>query len=167
MPIARNEIRSTDMTTSMTVPSDREILITRELAAPRRLVFEAWTRPEHVARWWGPRGYTLEVCEIDLRPGGAWRFVQRAPDGSEYGFRGEYREIVPPERLAYTFEFDGMPGHVSLETITLEERDGRTMVTNRVLFDSVEDRDGMLASGMEQGMREKLDRLAELLATMA
>jgi uncharacterized protein YndB with AHSA1/START domain len=167
MPIARNEIRSTDMTTSMTVPSDREILITRELAAPRRLVFEAWTRPEHVARWWGPRGYTLEVCEIDLRPGGAWRFVQRAPDGSEYGFRGEYREIVPPERLAYTFEFDGMPGHVSLETITLEERDGRTMVTNRVLFDSVEDRDGMLASGMEQGMRETLDRLAELLATMA
>jgi uncharacterized protein YndB with AHSA1/START domain len=167
MPIARNEIRSTDTTTAMTLPSDREILITRELAAPRRLVFEAWTRPEHVARWWGPRGYTLEVCEIDLRPGGAWRFVQRAPDGSEYGFRGEYREIVPPERLAYTFEFDGMPGHVSLETLTFEERDGRTMVTNRAVFDSVEDRDGMLASGMEQGMRETLDRLAELLATMA
>jgi uncharacterized protein YndB with AHSA1/START domain len=107
------------------------------------------------------------VCEIDLRPGGAWRFVERQTDGNEYGFRGEFREIVPPERLVYTFEFEGAPGHVALETLTFEDLDGKTRLTARSLFDSAEDRDGMLQSGMEEGARETWDRLAELLETLA
>lgn len=146
-------------------PAQPTIVMTRVFDAPRRLVFEAYTKPEHLKRWWGPRGYTLPVCDMDFRPGGAWRFVQRGPDGAEYGFRGVYREIVPPERLVYTFEFDGMPGHVSLETLTFDEHDGRTTLTTTALFDSIEDRDGMLKSGMEAGAAESMDRLAELLAT--
>src|SRR5512145_922942 len=86
-------------TTTLTMPSDREILITRVFDAPRRLVFEAISKPEHVARWWGPRCMTMLSCEMDFRPGGAWRFVSRGPDGNEYGFRGVYREIEPPERI--------------------------------------------------------------------
>ncbi len=153
-------------TTTLSMPSDREILITRVFNAPRRLVFEAITRPEHVSRWWGPRSLTMLSCEMDLRPGGAWRFVLRGPDGNEYGFRGEYREITPPERLVQTFEFEGMPGHVSIETATLEELDGKTKLTVNCLYQSVEDRDGHYNSGMEPGMRESHDRLADLLSTM-
>jgi len=153
-------------TTTLTMPSDREILITRVFEAPRRLVFEAITKPEHMAHWWGPRNMTMLTCEMDLRPGGAWRFVLRGPDGNDYGFRGVYREITPPERLVQTFEFEGMPGHVSLETATLEEQDGKTKLTVTCLYQSVEDRDGHYNSGMEAGMRESHDRLAELLSTM-
>jgi uncharacterized protein YndB with AHSA1/START domain len=104
---------------------------------------------------------------VDLRPGGAWRFVQRQPDGNEYGFRGEYREILPPERLVYTFEFEGMPGHVALETLTFDEENGKTKLTSTLLFDSVEDRDRMLQSGMEEGAGETMDRLDQYLKTMA
>ena len=149
---------------TLTLPSDREIVMTRTFDAPRDLVFRAHTDPEMVAQWWGQRGSTTIVDKLDLRPGGAWRFVQRAPDGTEYAFRGEYREIVPPERLVYTFEFEGMPGHVLVETLTFEEEDGKTKMTDHSLFDSVEDRDGMLQSGMEAGAAESLDRLEELLA---
>ena len=92
---------------AVTLPSDREILMTRVFDAPRELVFEAHTTPEHVRRWWGKHGTTLPVCEMDFRPGGAYRFVQREPGGAEHGFRGEYRDIVPPERLVYTFEYRG------------------------------------------------------------
>jgi uncharacterized protein YndB with AHSA1/START domain len=152
---------------TLTLPSDREIVLTRVFDAPRRLVFEASTKPEHVARWWGPKGSTLPVCEMDFRLGGAWRFVQRDPNGQEFGFRGVYREIVPPERVVQTFEFEGMPGHVALETVTFEEQGGKTKLTSRLLFDSVEDRDGMLQSGMEKGAAETYDRLAEHLRTMA
>jgi uncharacterized protein YndB with AHSA1/START domain len=109
---------------------------------------------------------TMLSCEMDLRPGGAWRFVLRGPDGNDYGFRGVYREITPPERLVQTFEFEGMPGHVSLETATLEEQDGKTKLTVTCLYQSVEDRDGHANSGMEAGMRESHDRLAELLSTL-
>jgi uncharacterized protein YndB with AHSA1/START domain len=101
-------------------------VITRVFDAPRRLVFEAWTRPEHLMRWWGPRDLTLSRCEVDLRPGGAWRFVLRALDGNEYGFGGEYREILPPERLVYTFRFDGAPGAEAVETLSFVEKDGKT-----------------------------------------
>jgi uncharacterized protein YndB with AHSA1/START domain len=147
--------------------TDREIVLRRVFDAPRRLVFEACTKPEHLACWWGPRRFTLQACEMDLRPGGAWRFVQRGPDGNAYAFRGVYREIVPPERLVYTFEFEGMPGRVALETLTFDEQDGKTTLTNTMLFDSVEERDGMLQSGgMEAGAAESWDRLAELLTTM-
>jgi uncharacterized protein YndB with AHSA1/START domain len=151
---------------ALTLPSDREIVMTRVFDAPRRLVFEAWTKPEHLTRWWGRRGSTLPVCEMDFRPGGAWRFVERGRDGGEHAFRGVYREIVPPERLVYTFEFEGMPGHVSIETLTFVEQDGKTTLVNTVLFESVEDRDGMLRSGMEAGAVETLDRLAEHLTEL-
>src|ERR1043165_10303824 len=100
---------------TLSLPSDREILLTRVFDAPRDLVFEAHSKPEHVRRWWGPARYEMVVCEMDFRPGGTWRFVQRGPEGDEHGFHGEYREIVRPERLAYTFEYEGAPGHVSLE----------------------------------------------------
>jgi len=135
--------------------------MTRVFDAPRELVFEAHSKCEHMSRWWGPRGFTLPVCEMDFRPGGAYRFVQRGPDGAEYAFRGQYREIVPPERIVWTFEFEGMPGHVSVETATFTEQDGKTMLTATAVYDSVEDRDAVLQSGMEAGLRETWDRLAE------
>jgi uncharacterized protein YndB with AHSA1/START domain len=152
---------------SVTLPSDREIVLTRVFDAPRRLVFKALTNCEHLKHWWGPRRYALASCQMDFRPGGAYRIVQRGTDGAEYGFRGEYREIVPPERIVQTFEFEGMPGHVSVETLTLVEEDGKTIYTSTSVFDSVEDRDGMLQSGMEEGASETMDRLAEYLETLS
>jgi uncharacterized protein YndB with AHSA1/START domain len=150
----------------VTTPSDREIVLTRVFDAPRELVFEAHSSCEHLSNWWGPRQYEFTSCEIDFRPGGAWRMVHRGPDGEEYGFHGEYREIVPPERIVWTFEFEGMPGHVSVETLTLEEHDGKTTLTGTSVFDTVEDRDGMLESGMESGAAESMDRLDEYLDTL-
>jgi len=147
-------------------PGKPTIVIRRVFHAPRRDVFDAWTKPEHLVHWWGTHGTTLRVCEVDLRPGGAWRFVLRAPDGNEYGFGGEYREIVPPERLVWTMRFDGAPGAEALETLTFVEKDGKTTVTCTTLHTSVENRDGHLQSGMEEGMRETLDRLDEHLRTM-
>jgi uncharacterized protein YndB with AHSA1/START domain len=148
---------------TLTLPSDREIVMTRVFDAPRELVFKAYTDPNIIPQWWGLRGSTTIVDKLDLRSDGVWRFIQREQDGSEYAFNGVYREIVPPERLVYTFEFEPMPGHVLLETITFEEHDGKTTLTDHALFDNVEDRDGMLASGMEAGAAETMDRLAELL----
>jgi len=148
-------------------PSEPTIVITREFAAPRRLVFTAWTTPEHVAHWYGLRFLTLAVCEIDLRPGGAWRYVMHAPDGSEYGFSGVYQEVVPPERLVYSEGFEAMPGHEYVVTLTLDEQDGKTTLTSTSLYQSMADRDGHLNSGMEAGSRETLERLAEHLATLA
>ena len=157
--------RSSSLT--VTTPSDREILMTREFDAPRDLLFRAYTDPAAIPHWWGPRRYTTTVEAMDVRPGGAWRYVSRGQDGVEYSFNGVYREIVPPERIVCTFEFEGMPGHVSVDTVTFEERDGRTTLTVRSLFETVEDRDGMLGSGMEEGFAETLDRLAEHVRTMA
>lgn len=149
---------------TVTAPSDREIVMTRVFDAPRALVFEAHSRCEHVKRWWG-RGNPLD-CELDFRPGGSYRFVEHAPDGNQYAFRGEYREIVAPERIVQTFEFEGMPGHISVETLVLEEHDGKTTLTSTSVFASKEDRDGMLEAGMEAGANESMDKLAELLAAM-
>jgi uncharacterized protein YndB with AHSA1/START domain len=160
-------ITNSSPATTLTMPSDRELVITRTFDAPRWLVFEAMTTPEHVRRWYGPRRLTMTVCEIDLRVGGRWRYVVRDPDGNEFGFSGVYREIVPPERLVTTESFEGMPGHEYIATLTLDEHDGRTTLTNTLLYQSVEDRTGHMQSGMEPGMRETLDRLAELLATLA
>ena len=151
---------------TLTLPSDREIVMERVFNAPRELVFKAYTDPNLIPRWWGPRKYTTTVDKMDVRVGGAWRFVQRDAAGNEFAFNGEYREIAPPDRLSYTFEFEGMPGHVLLETVTFEERDGKTKVTVTSLFQSVEDRDGMLQSGMEAGANESQDRLAELLEAL-
>jgi uncharacterized protein YndB with AHSA1/START domain len=151
---------------TLTTPSDREIVMTRVFDAPRELVFQAHSSCEHMKQWWGPRRYTVVDCKLDFRPGGAWRIVHHGPEGEEYGFRGEFREIAPPERIVWTFEFEGMPGHVSVDTLTLEEQDGKTKLTATSVFDSVEDRDGMLKSGMEEGAAETWDRLAEYLRTM-
>ncbi|HEX2031362.1 MAG TPA: SRPBCC family protein [Actinomycetota bacterium] len=142
----------------VTTPSNREIVVTRTFDAPRDLVFEAHTSCEHLGHWWGPRKYEIADCEVDFRPGGAWRIVHRAP-GEQHVFSGEYREIVRPERISWTFEWGGAPGHVSVDTLTLEERDGVTTVTSTSVFDSVEDRDGMLRSGMEAGLAETWERL--------
>ena len=147
-------------------PKQPTIVMTRVFDAPRRLVFKAHTSPEHIRQWWGPRRFTLVVCEMDFRPGGAWRFVQRGANGQEYGFRGVYREIAPPERLVQTFEFEGFPGHVSVETLTMIERDGKTTLTSTSVFETFEDRDGMLQSGMEEGAAETMDRLAEYLGAI-
>jgi len=148
---------------TVTTPSDREILMTRILDAPRDLVFEAHSSCEHMSRWWGPRRYEIASCEMDFRPGGRWRIVHRGDDGQEFAFRGEFREIRRPELIAWTFEWEGLPGHISVQTVTLEEHDGKTTLTTRAVFDTVEDRDGMLQSGMESGAAESMDRLEEYL----
>lgn len=152
-------------TSSVTIISDLEIAMSRVFDAPRELVFTAYTDPEMVAQWWGLRTSTTIVDRMDVRPGGTWRFVQRETDGTEYAFNGEYREVTPPERLTYTFEFEPMPGHVIVDTVTFEDLGGKTRVTATSLFQSMEDRDGMLASGMEGGANESWDQLAELLAS--
>lgn len=151
----------------VSLPSDREILVTRVFHAPRSLVFRAHTDPALIPLWWGQRSATTVVTQMDVRPGGAWRFVQRAPDGSEYGFRGEFREIAAPERIVQTFEFEGMAGHIVLQNLTFTEQDGKTTLTTHEVYASMEDRDGMLASGMEGGMNETYERLDELIAQQA
>ncbi len=152
---------------TVTTPSDREIVLTRMFDAPRDLVFEAHTSCEHMSNWWGPRKYEVASCDLDFRPGGKWRIVHRGPDGTEeQGFRGEFREIVRPERIIWTFEWEGMPGHISVETLTLEEKDGKTLLTATAVYDTVEDRDGMLQSGMEAGAAETYERLDEYLETL-
>lgn len=152
----------------VTVVSDCEIMMTRTFDAPRNLVFDAHTKPEHVVHWFGPHGHTLPVCRIDLRPGGAWRYILREPDGREMGMKGVYREIVPPERLVYTEIFDDFEeiAGESLITTTFVEADGKTTVTSSVVYRSKEVRDAVLQSGMEHGAAETFDRLAEYLATM-
>jgi uncharacterized protein YndB with AHSA1/START domain len=153
--------------TTLTTPSDHEIVVTRILAAPRELVFAAWTKPEHVAQWMlGPKGWTMPICEIDLRPGGGWRFVWRRADGTEMEMRGVYREIVPPERLVSTETWGG-DWPETLNTLLLSEEDGKTTVTNKILYPSREARDAALKTGMQAGMTESFDRLAEYLATLA
>jgi uncharacterized protein YndB with AHSA1/START domain len=151
---------------TVTTPSDREIVSTRVFDAPRDLVFEAHTSCEHMSHWWGPRKYEVASCEMDFRPGGAWRIVHRGPDGEIPGFRGEFREIVHPERIVWTFEWEGVPGHVSVQTATFEEHDGKTTLRATAVFDTVEDRDGMLQSGMEEGAVETYDRLDEYLEVL-
>jgi uncharacterized protein YndB with AHSA1/START domain len=145
------------------LPSDREVVITRIFDAPRELVFKASTDPDLIPLWWGPKRYTTTVEKMDVRPGGVWRFLQRDQDGNEYAFNGVYREVVLPEREAHTFEFEGMPGHVMLETSVFEDFEGKTRLTVTDLFQTVEDRDGMFSSGMKEGATESMERLEGLL----
>ena len=149
--------------TKFTMPSDLEVVMTRTFDAPVGLVWRTYTEPEFIPRWWGPRRHVTRVDRMEVKPGGAWRFVSRSPDGSEYGFHGVYREIVPLKRLSWTFEFEGMPGHVSVDTISFEEVNGGTKVTVVSLFENKADRDGMVATGMEKGESESTERLQELL----
>lgn len=144
-------------------PGRQEMIITRIFDAPRDLVFKVYTDPDLIPRWWGPRGFTTTVDAMDVRPGGTWRVVQRDAEGNEYAFHGVYHDVTPPDRVVYTSEYEGMPGHVMLETATLEDLGGRTKVMDRVVFQSAEDRDGMLLSGMREGAVESMDRFAELL----
>lgn len=145
-------------------PDNREATATRVFDAPRELVWEAMTRPEHLKQWYGPRSTTLVACEIDLRPGGTFRFVMRVPDGTEFAFSGTYREVVPPARIVNTWGWEGMPGHEAVETATFEEEGGRTTVRLSIVFPSVEDYSGWAGSGAFGGWAESLDRLAELVA---
>ena len=156
-------------TTILAEPGKQEILITREFDAPRELVFKACTNPELIPEWWGQRNLSTQVDKMDVRPGGQWRFLNRDAQGNAYGFHGVYHEVLAPERIIDTFEFEGLPetGHVTLETMKLEPLPGgRTRLTVQSVFQSVADRDGMLQSGMEEGLNETYDRLAELLKKM-
>jgi uncharacterized protein YndB with AHSA1/START domain len=153
--------------TTYTTPSDREILGTRVVDAPRELVWEAWTNPEHVPHWLlGPEGWTMPVCEIDLRPGGAWHFVWRRSDGTEMEMRGEYREVEPPERLVHTESWGG-DWPETLNTLILSEEDGQTTMAQTILYPSKEARDAALATGMKKGASISFERLDEYLRTMA
>ncbi len=153
--------------TIVLVDEDRlEITVSRLFDAPRELVYKITTQPELLAQWWGPRQYETLIEELDLRVGGKWRFINRGADGDEHAFYGEYKEIRAPSRLVYTFEYAGTPGHPLVETITLEEYDGKTRVTAVDKFQSLEDLRGMAEAGMEQGVRESYERADELLARM-
>jgi uncharacterized protein YndB with AHSA1/START domain len=154
-------------TADVTTPTDREIHVVREFVAPRGQVFAAFTDPALIPDWWGPRGTTAVVDQMDVRAGGSWRFVIRSSDGTETGFRGTYREVTPPERIVQTFEWEGMPGHVSVDTATFEDLGERTRLVATSLFHTTEERDGMLGSGMEGGMNETYQRLDEVLARLA
>jgi uncharacterized protein YndB with AHSA1/START domain len=150
--------------TVLSTPSEREIVTERVFAAPRERVVAAFTEPQLVARWWGLDSTTTTVEALDLRPGGAWRFVERNQDGSEHGFRGYYREVSLPDRLAYSFEWEGLPGHAVIDTVTFEDLGDRTRVTVHSLFHTPEERDWMLKEGMERGLNESYGKLDSLLA---
>ncbi len=154
-------------TTTFTTPPGREIVMTRVIDAPRRLVFEAWTNPKHLPHWMlGPSGWTMPVCQIDLKPGGAWHFVWRRSDGTEMGMRGEYREITPPERLVSTESWGG-DWPETLNTLILSGEHGKTTITLTVLYPSKKARDAALQTGMKEGVSQSFDRLAEYLRTVA
>ncbi len=150
--------------TRLTVEPDRHaITVSRDFDAPPERVFEAHVDPTAIPEWWGPRRYETVVDEMDTRPGGRWRFLNRDPDGNEHAFHGVYHDVVAPERVVQTFEYEGTPGHVSLETATFEDVDEQTRLTVTTVFQCVEDRDAMVESGMEDGLRETWERLAELV----
>lgn len=151
--------------TELTIePGKHNLVITRVFDAPRDLVFKTVTDSSLIPQWWGQSNLTTTVEKMEVKPGGVWRYVQRDPAGNEFAFNGVYHAVVPPELLIYTFEFEGMPNHVMLETVTFEEQDGKTWMIDTPVFQTVEDRDAALASGMEQGASESTDRFAEVLA---
>jgi uncharacterized protein YndB with AHSA1/START domain len=147
-------------------PGKPTIATRRVVNAPRALVFDAFTKPEHLKRWMGPRMLTMVSCVSDPRVGGGWRMVHRAPDGQEFAFHGEFREIVRPERIVRTYVFEPFPDQEALETLTLDEKDGKTTITTLTVHKTIEGRDGHLAHGMEAGMTEGYARLDELLASL-
>ena len=154
---------TSDARAALTLPSDEEILITREFDAPRRLVYRAWTTPELVRRWWSGRRGAMTVADIDLRVGGSWRYVMVAEGGHEVAFHGEYRELVPDERIVTTEVFEGMPGEGVLDVVTFREAGGRTTLELLVECGSRAARDMIVQTGMEAGMQEQMDLLEELV----
>ena len=156
-------------TAQVTLPADVQILITREFDAPRHLVYRAWTTPELVRRWWHAHRGTVTIAEIDLRVGGKWRYVMVADGGFEVGFHGEFREIVPNERIVFTEAYEGIPDadeHAALNTLTLTELDGRTTLRVLVEHPTKEGRDAHLESGMEPGMQDAMDLLEEVAVSL-
>ena len=156
-------------TAVVTLPSDDQILITREFDAPKHLVYRAWTTPELVRRWWNAKRGEVTVAEIDLRVGGTWRYVMVTDDGFEVAFHGEYREIVPNERIVSTEAYEGVPdadANATLNTLTLTEEDGRTTLTVLVQAPSKEIRDAIIDSGMEAGMQDAMDLLEEVAISL-
>jgi uncharacterized protein YndB with AHSA1/START domain len=152
---------------TLTTPTDRTIRVEREFDAPRDRVWRAYTEPELIAQWWG-RGNTLVIERMEVERGGHWRVVEHTPDGERHGFEGRYREVTPEERIVRTFEWDGMPGYVIIESATFEDiGNGRTQVISTSLFHTTEERDGMLDSGMEGGLNESYEALDRLLARSA
>jgi uncharacterized protein YndB with AHSA1/START domain len=149
--------------TTISTPGDKEIAAERVFDAPRDLVYRAYTDPELIPQWWGLRDAETVVDKLEVKEGGAWRIVSTNQDGSEDAFRGTYREVSEPERIVYTFEYEGMPGHVLVETVEFEDLGEQTRVKVHSLFDTKEDRDGMLETGMEFGMNEAHAQLDELL----
>jgi uncharacterized protein YndB with AHSA1/START domain len=159
----------TSGTAKVTLPADTQILITREFDAPARLVWEAFTDPEHVRRWWHAGRGAMTVCEIDLRVGGTWRYAMDVPGFGEVGFHGEYREIVPHERLVSTEAYEGIPdadANAAVNTMTLEEAGGRTLVRILVEHATKEGRDMHINSGMEAGMQDAFDLLEQVAASL-
>jgi uncharacterized protein YndB with AHSA1/START domain len=148
-------------------PGEPMFTVTRTFNAPARFVWDAWTKPEYMKRWYGNSCSTLEICEMDVRPGGAWRRVLRMQDGSRVGFHGVFKELEPPVRVVFTEVFEPFPEHPSTVTVTMTERDGKTYVRVEQLHQSVASRDAHLASGMEPGMRETLDRLEAFVSALA
>jgi uncharacterized protein YndB with AHSA1/START domain len=144
-------------------PGRQDIIIRRVFDAPPDVVFKAFTDPDVIPNWLGPRKSNLVIDHWDLQPGGRWRYVDRGADGTEYGFKGVFHDVQAPGRIVQTFEFEGMPGHVQLETATFEEVDGKTRYVGVSVFQSVEDRDGMAQSGMQEGVLDSMDRLAEVV----
>lgn len=145
-------------------PGKQEIIVTRLMNARRDRIFKAMTDPLLIPKWWGPRKYETVVDMLEARPGGRWRFINRDESGQEHAFHGVYHSIDAPQRIVDTFEYEGVPGHVLLETHTLEARGNQTLLTTHVIYESVADRDGMVASGMEYGQNEGLERLEEVAA---
>ncbi len=153
-------------TATVTLPTDEQILITREFDAPAHLVWRAWTEPELVRRWWHANRGEMTTCDIDLRAGGAWRFVMVAEGGFEVGFHGEYLEIVPHERLVSTEVYEGFPDAQAVNTLTVTEVDGRTTVEVLVQHELKEHRDAHIASGMEDGLQDALDLLEQVARSL-
>ncbi len=153
-------------TATVTLPTDEQILITREFDAPKHLVDRAWTTPELVRRWWTARRGEMTTCEIDLRVGGTWRYVMVADGGMEVAFHGEYREIVPDERLVTTEVYEAMPEGEAVDTLTLTEADRRTTITLLVQHASKADRDAHIESGMEAGLQDALDLLEQVAVSL-
>ena len=153
-------------TAVVTLPTDTQILITREFAAPKRLVYKAWTTPELIRRWWHAKRGEMTVADVDLRVGGTWRYVMNTPDGFEVAFHGEYREIVPNERIVSTEVYEGMPDAEAVDTTTFAEEDGRTILTILVQHTSKAHRDAHIESGMEDGLQDALDLLEEVAVSL-
>jgi uncharacterized protein YndB with AHSA1/START domain len=157
---------ATETQTFTAEPGGSQVITSRHLPAPPEKVFQALTNAELLAKWWGPRRFETLIVEHEPRRGGCWRFIHKDEDGNEFGFNGVIHEVLLNERITQTFEFEGMPGHVVLEQLTLAPEGDGSRITTVSAFASVEDRDGMVNSGMEGGLTESYDRLGELVSTL-